>query len=965
MRPPDRVALFAPAHRLAEIEAALQDDTGAACDTARIELAWYLRQCDTSRALQLLHDARARLPADEATWPPRMHLVHAEAHRLANRLEAASQALQQAEAGFAACGDLVGIADVRCLQLAIAMARDGPADIEAAFDVAARAYDACGDPVRVHFLAMQRAVFDTVAGLDVMSRWGDAIDAARALGDPVVEAVVANVEGALINGTPSLALPHYERCHALAMQTGQRRLELAAAISLADLHEGLGQLDTALAWVQRAGLTAQSWPRNHATALNMAATLLRRLGRLEEALLASDQCLALRAGVTEASDAYVHAVRAMILLDLGRPDDALACLARAEDLARRFNHLLNLQIALTAKARALSATADVDAAMAAADEALACARNPVHRVEALREKARIAERHGLGAPDGSAAASGAIHHLEDALATASAVDRMAVPAALHAELSHAYESAGNLREALVHARLADDARAHADQRKAQELATAMQSELGRARERAEAARLRELVATQAARADAAAAASDAKSTFLAHMSHELRSPLNALLGMARLVERAPELPQSLRSDMEVVVRCGAHLHALINQVLTLSKIEADRVEVADDHFDLHGLLDEIVAVHAAAVADKGLDLALARADDVPCIVASDPIRLRQVLLNLLGNAIKFTAAGGVRLEVRAGPVADGRCVVTLRVADTGVGIAADELPRLGGAFVQAHAGRQSLEGTGLGLAICRGFVQRVGGTLAIDSTPGAGTVVTVAWPVVVPDEPKVRARVPAPHVRGLAPGQGEVRILVADDLADNRRLLVRWLSGLGFVVQEAADGAEAIARWREWAPQLILMDLRMPGIDGREATRRIKADPRGQDTVVIALTASSFEEERSAIVAIGCDDFMRKPFEEDALLQMLARHLGLRYAVDDEPAHAPAPRPEVARLADTLPQPVRERLLASLDRLDVQAIDAAMAEVAAASPALAEALAPMARRFQYERMRALLRLSGH
>ncbi|KRB18940.1 MULTISPECIES: ATP-binding protein [unclassified Rhizobacter] len=330
------------------------------------------------------------------------------------------------------------------------------------------------------------------------------------------------------------------------------------------------------------------------------------------------------------------------------------------------------------------------------------------------------------------------------------------------------------------------------------------------------------------------------------------------------------------------------------------------------------------------------------------------LKLRQVLVNLLGNAIKFTAQGSVTLAVRM--VGDGWLQVG--VTDTGVGIAAAELRMLGEAFVQAQAGRQAAEGTGLGLAISRGFVQLMGGELRMDSEPGRGTTAQFEIPVRVRDEGAAADAPAAPgRAVALAAGTPQQRILVVDDLADGRALLVRLLQPLGFVVREAANGREAVELWQQWAPQLVLMDMRMPVMDGRDATRRVKAGPGG--TLVIALTASSFDEQREEFLRLGCDDFLGKPFKEEALLEMIGRHLGLRYEHEAPPA-APADAVLDRQRLAQVPQPLLARLRSALDRGDPQSIEQALQQIRPGDADTAEALSAMAARFEFKRIQALL-----
>jgi PAS domain S-box-containing protein len=390
--------------------------------------------------------------------------------------------------------------------------------------------------------------------------------------------------------------------------------------------------------------------------------------------------------------------------------------------------------------------------------------------------------------------------------------------------------------------------------------------------------------------ESAEKANRAKSQFLANMSHELRTPLNAIIGFTQLMARDSSLRGENQEFVEIINQSGEHLLGLINDILEMSKIEAGLVNLTENSFDLYRLLNSVETLFKLKTDAKGLELIFERAENVPQYIEADEIKLRQILINLLGNAIKFTQVGQIRIGLK---VAEGNeleaelpfqlCIV---VEDTGAGIAESELNRLFQPFVQTATGRQSQQGTGLGLAISRKFVQLMGGDLAVRSQVGLGTAFTFsiqtrcAVPHAIASTPSSR------RVVGLALGQPSYRILAVDDKSNNRRLLVTLLSSLGFKVCEAVNGVEAISIWEDWHPHLILMDMRMPEMDGYEATRRIKAHPKGMSTLIIALTASALQEERHEIIAAGCDDCIYKPFREEELIAALVKHLHVEFVCD-------------------------------------------------------------------------------
>lgn len=406
--------------------------------------------------------------------------------------------------------------------------------------------------------------------------------------------------------------------------------------------------------------------------------------------------------------------------------------------------------------------------------------------------------------------------------------------------------------------------------------------IGRARHQAESA-LR--VAKEAAEA-----ANRAKSAFLANMSHELRTPLNAILGFTQLMERDDGLTSRQGESLEIINRSGEHLLNLINDVLEMSKIEAGRITLNPECFDLHRLLQTLQEMFQIRAEAKRLSLQFEVT--VPQYVITDEGKLRQVLINLLSNAVKFTDKGGVTLRSRG---VKGHLLhpwIYFEVEDTGTGIAPEEIEGLFQPFVQTVSGTQAREGTGLGLTISRQFVQLMGGDICLSSTVGQGSIFRFEVPITLVEQPEAAQPVTKGRVLKLAADQPGWRILVVDDRPENRKLIEQLLQTVGFETMIATDGQEAIAAWLDWHPHLILMDMRMPVMDGYQATRRIRtleklqSDLR-QQTAIVALTASAFEEQRGNILAAGCNDLVRKPFREEVLFDKIAEHLGMQYVYED------------------------------------------------------------------------------
>ena len=460
-------------------------------------------------------------------------------------------------------------------------------------------------------------------------------------------------------------------------------------------------------------------------------------------------------------------------------------------------------------------------------------------------------------------------------------------------------------------------------------------------------------------------ANRAKSEFLANMSHEIRTPMNAILGYAQLMKSAPA--DSPKINAAASRRSLGAAITSSRSSTTSSRCPRSRPAAwssASATSTSHGLLEDLNMMFQVRAAQKGLVLSFEMDEGVPRYLRGDENKIRQVLVNLLGNAIKFTSEGSVGL--RAGARVDAtnsECILSFAVRDTGPGIAPEDRERVFGHFEQTEHGRATEGGTGLGLAISRQYARLMGGDLFVEPPPGEGSVLRFDARLALGDETRVRRRDRLRRVVAIKEGQPDWRVLVVDDREHNREILSRMLENVGFLVRRGVNGKEALAIFDSWSPHAVMMDIRMPVMGGVEATRRIKSHPDGANTVVIAVSASALDEQRLSMIEYGADAFLGKPVLEEEVYAELGRHLGVQY-VYEEVSNRTAPetsrviqRSDVANLAPE----VRERLYRAAVVGDLDLLESLVAEAAPTDEALVRGLLDLVENIELE---ALMRLLG-
>jgi signal transduction histidine kinase/CheY-like chemotaxis protein len=461
----------------------------------------------------------------------------------------------------------------------------------------------------------------------------------------------------------------------------------------------------------------------------------------------------------------------------------------------------------------------------------------------------------------------------------------------------------------------------------------------------------------------AESANKAKSTFLANMSHELRTPLNAILGYSKLMQRYDSLPADIHEYLKIINQSGEHLLKLINEVLESSKIEAGQVVLEPVNFNIHAMVEDIEKMFMEKADNKALRFEITGLKEIPKYIFADETKFRIVLINLLGNALKFTDKGHIIVRFSVSSSGDRETKLLVEVEDTGPGISDDEKDKLFRYFIQTESGRNSQSGTGLGLAISQEYVKLMGGTISVISEKGAGSTFRFEIQIKEGSVKEIKNQYQVCRVKSLKPGQKIPRILVAEDTDENRNLLVTLLKVVGFEVAEAVNGKEAVDVFEALHPDLIFMDIRMPVIDGLEATRMIRASRSGENVCIIALSAHVLGEEREKIKESGLDDFIGKPYRETEIFDKLKEHLGLEYIYDENLTSEVKHIEESIKTMDLskLDSLFLHELQAAAANTDALKIEELAARIRLQNPEIAAILHNCADNFDYETIKIALK----
>lgn len=385
-------------------------------------------------------------------------------------------------------------------------------------------------------------------------------------------------------------------------------------------------------------------------------------------------------------------------------------------------------------------------------------------------------------------------------------------------------------------------------------------------------------------------ANQSKSLFLANMSHELRTPLNAILGYSQLMSRDNSLSAENKKHINTINNSGEHLLEIINDVLEISKMEVNSISIEPIDFDIHTLINDLKKMFEVNTNAKGLVFDIVGVEELPKFINTDKTKLRVILINLIGNAIKFTQNGHVivRFSIFKELLNTNKKILLVAIEDTGVGIAKEEQDKLFKSFVQTESGKNSRSGTGLGLAISQGYAKMMGGEINVTSNSGVGSIFKVKIAIKDALSENVKKQIQEKRVISIQNRESSPKILVVEDTEESRLFLVKLLSLVGFDTKEAINGKEGVEIFNNWKPDFIFMDIRMPIMDGLEATKLIKSSELGKKTKIVAVSAHVLDKERKEIFEAGCDDFVGKPFKENDIFNAIEKQTGVKYIYEEK-----------------------------------------------------------------------------
>ncbi len=459
--------------------------------------------------------------------------------------------------------------------------------------------------------------------------------------------------------------------------------------------------------------------------------------------------------------------------------------------------------------------------------------------------------------------------------------------------------------------------------------------------------------------DRAEAASKAKSVFLANISHELRTPLNAILGFSQIMARDPYFPENYREKLGIILKSGDHLLNLINNVLDLARIESGRNSIEYKDFDIGGMLNEIILMLRVKAEAKGIELFIDQSSSFPRFVNTDPVKLRQIIINIAGNAVKFTQRGHVSIKLSLqGHMNEAKKMVLLfEISDTGPGVPSEDLDRIFSPFEQSTASSDAAS-TGLGLAIAREYINMLGGSITVASEVGKGTTFRFHVSCEEVDAEHIEEITNEKAVIAGFEGADHYKVLIVEDNFENRLFLRQLLEPQGFELMVAENGFEAIALVEEFRPHLILMDRRMPAMDGIEATREIRRMALLPEPKIIAVTAHAYAEEQQEMLDAGCDAFLKKPIREQELFHAISSQLGIgcRYCqtVDSMRSSVPMNEPHGEEWTVRIPEELKEALRWAVLVADLDEILELILKLAEIDQNTANVLNALAQRYEYE-----------